>query len=699
MMHRIDNSEQSRRGAALILLLIVIFLIYSNTFHSSWHFDDFPNIVLNPYLKISDLEPETLLSTFFANREDGLYPQTKMYRPLACLSLALNWYIGGNNVVGYHIVNLWLHLMSAFFLFLIILNIFKSPNLSGKYTGSEYFVALLTATLWAVNPIQTQAVTYIVQRMASMAAMFYILGIYFYIKGRLQSSPWKSYVFFLACLISYVCALGAKENAATLPIAIIMLEVIFFQDLSSSRTRKRIFWITAGTGLGVVLLGTLFFLKGDPLGFLEHYSERSFSPLQRLMTESRILIFYLTLIFYPVPTRLSIEHDFALSTSLVNPWTTLISILLIFGLIGVGVSQIRRRPVLSFAVLFFFLNHLIESSIIGLELIFEHRNYLPSLFIFFPVAVGIKWLLDYYRDQKRGMHHVMVAFVTLVIMGLGIGTYVRNITWFTEKSLWEDAMQKAPNSKRPYHNLAWGHYWRNGQYDKALELYEKTLGFKTHSNISKARVINNIGFIHFIKGDIHKASERFHEAYRLYPHYALFQLNLAKAKFKSGEWQAALALLEKILSRVPDHRMALSLKAQVLLNQKRFSEAVDSYLQLLKQRPDDQIAMLNAGIGLRLMGNLDRAKWFLKAANRIDPQDISSLFWLIETNLQLEDSAQADEFLDRLFARFPIDALFSALDDLRDGNLMPAASQKTIIQKLRRKLEAQSAEMAQLDNR
>ncbi len=698
MLDSPKKSEQPRRGVALVLLSILVFLIYCNTFHSSWHFDDFPNIVRNPHLQISDLKPETLLNTFYASRKDGFYLQTKLYRPLACLSLALNWYAGKDNVAGYHTVNLLIHWVTAFFLFLTILNLFKASNLKGKYEGSQYFVALLSATLWAVNPIQTQAVTYIVQRMAAMAAMFYILGIYFYIKARLQPSHWKQYAFFLACLLSYGCALGSKENAATLPIAIILLEVVFFQDLSSSRTRRRIFWITAGTGLGIAVLGALFFLKGNPLGFLELYPERSFSPLQRLMTEPRILIFYLTLIFYPVPTRFSIEHEIAVSTSLIDPWATLFSILLIIALIGVSVSQIRRRPILSFAILFFFLNHLIESSIIGLELIFEHRNYLPSLFLFFPVSVGIKWVLDYYRSRQRLMHAVVAAFITLIIIGFGIGTYVRNVAWSTEKSLWEDAMQKAPNSKRPYQNLAWGYYWKIGQYDKAAELFEKSLGLHEHANLGQARAISNIASLHFIKGDMQKASEMFHEAYRRYPNYALFQLNLAKVKIKTGEWQTALVLLDKILSRVPGHRPALSLKGQVMLKQKRFAEAVDCYLRLLKQKPNDPIAMLQTGIGLRLMGNLERAKWYLNAAHRHNPRSGSTLLWLIETNLQLENRKAAGTRMNSLLARFSFKSLLSEINDIRDDNLMPISSQEMIIQELTRRLNAKSAEIAQLDN-
>ena len=699
-----EKFERSRKGVALVLLAILVFLIYCNTFNASWHFDDFPNIVRNPHLQISDLKPETLRNTFYASRKNGFYLQTRLYRPLACLSLALNWYVGKNNVVGYHVVNLFIHWVTAVLLFLIILNLFSSPNLKGRYEDSRYFVALLAATLWAVNPIQTQAVTYIVQRMAAMGAMFYALGIYFYIKGRLhpgrwQSPNWKQYAFFLACLLSYGCALGSKENTITLPIVIILLEVTFFQDLSRSRTRRRILWITAGTVLGIVVLGLLIFLKGEVAFILKTYADRSFTPWQRLMTQPRILIFYLTLIFYPIPTRLSIEHEMAVSNSLVDPWTTLFSILLIIALIGAGISGIRRWPILSFAILFFFLTHVIESSILGLELIFEHRNYLPSLFLFFPVAVGIKRLLDNYSGRQRLMRAIIASFVMIIIIGFGVGTYVRNLAWYSEKSLWEDALQKAPNSARPYHNLAWGYYSQIRQYDKALELYERLLGLENHTNISQARAINNIGHIHLIQGDLQKATQMFYESYRRYPNYGLFQLNLANVKAKTGEWHSALVLLDQMLSKEPDHQQALDLKGQVFLRQKRFDEAADGYLRLLKHKPNDPAATLQAGIALRLAGNLQRAKRYLEAAHRRDPRNTTTLFWLIETNLQLENRPSADKYMDALLARIHFNPLISEMNDIRHDNLMPVSSQKIIIQELTIKLKSKSAEIAQLDSR
>lgn len=664
---------------ACALLFVLVSIVYSNSYKASWHFDDFPKIVKNPILKITNLKSESIIKTFSANRKDGLYLNSRIYRPLPALSFALNWYFGQLNLFGYHLVNNLLHVFTAIILFLTLLTLFRTPNLKEKYGGNEYFVALLTATLWAVNPIQTQAVTYIVQRSALMAALFYILGIYFYLKARMHHSRFKQIGFFVSCFLSYGCALASKANSVTLPIALILLEVIFFQDLSRYRDRKSIVWVLLGTCLGVVLFGVLFYLRGDPLAFLKSYDERFFTPLQRLMTQPRILLFYLSLIFYPAPTRLSIEHDITVSTSLFSPWTTLPSILVILFLIGFSILQIRRRPIFSFAILFFFLNHLIESSIIGLELIFEHRNYLPSLFVFFPVSVGIKWLLDYYRENKRSMYHIIVSFIILIIIGFGAGTFIRNRVWETEKTLWEDALKKAPAMARPYQNLAWAYYSRIGQYDKAKELLEKSIHLKMHSRHGKVTAINNMGYIFLMEGETDKASRLYEEAYRLYPQYGLYQFNLAKIREQSGDWQTALSLLDKILLKDPTHSNALSLKAQILLKYSRVEEAIEHFHRLLKLNTDDPFVMFNLGIAYRLLGESDRAQWYLKAAHLRDPTNVSILLWLIETHLVMGDRPDAGQYVQRLFASTPMQALAEAIHKIGEDSLMSDAARKMLI--------------------
>jgi len=284
--------------------------------------------------------------------------------------------------------------------------------------------------------------------MAALAAMFYILAIYLYIKARTSDITVKRNLLYFGCCISAVCAFASKENAATLPIALLLVEFLFFQDLSRKKSRNLFWGATIAAGLAIAGLGVLIFFRGDPQALL-NYNVRYFSPVERLLTQPRVVLHYLSQIFYPVPTRLSIEHDIVVSASLFSPWTTLPAIILVCSLGGIGLYNIKRRPLLSLAVLFFFLNHVIESSVIGLELVFEHRNYLPSFFLFVPIAAGIMSLLDYYREKNQLIHRAIITFVVVIIAGFGAGTFIRNLAWQSEKSLWEDALAKAPGRSRP----------------------------------------------------------------------------------------------------------------------------------------------------------------------------------------------------------------------------------------------------------
>lgn len=223
--------SQKKNLTIFLIFFLFVFSAYSTNYDASWHFDDYPNIVDNPRIHIKDFRFDTIKGTFFAAFDKGEYLGRSVYRPVSMFTFALNWYFGKDNVIGYHIVNNTIHLVTTFFLFLTVLNLFMSPNLKGKYQGSEYAIAFLSAVLWAFNPVQTQAITYIVQRMASLAAMFYIIGIYFYLKARISPPGYNRFLFIAGCLLIFLLALGSKENTVTFPIAVSIIEILFFQDL------------------------------------------------------------------------------------------------------------------------------------------------------------------------------------------------------------------------------------------------------------------------------------------------------------------------------------------------------------------------------------------------------------------------------------------------------------------------------------
>jgi tetratricopeptide (TPR) repeat protein len=551
--------------------------------------------------------------------------------------------------------------------------------LKNQYQGKENFVAFLAAVLWAVNPIQVQTVTYIVQRMASMAAMFYILSLYLYLKTRQNEQPLYRIFLLLGCAAGFLLALGSKENAATLPLAIILVEMICFQDLNSQGVRRAFLWGTIAAGGLLVVFSALLLLPGNPFAFVKGFSGRPFTLFERLLTEPRIVLFYLSLIFYPLPERLSIEHDITVSSSLFDPWTTLPAIFFHLILIGLGLFQIKKRPLLAFAILFFYLNHVIESTILPLDLIFEHRNYLPSLFIFLPVAAGFKKLLDHYEKRNRAFRSVLAGFSVLIIIGIGAGTYIRNMAWATEKTLWEDAMQKAPNSHRPLHNLAWSHYTKIGQYDKAIELYEKSLNLRTNNNSANPTAMSNLALLYVQKKNYQKAIELWQNALKLRPNDDVIRHRYVIGLIEMKNWNAALDNLNQLMARYPRHFDFTYLKGYVLLNQDQYGAALQYFEKCLGLVYDNQQALLGAGICNNLMGDYDRAEAIFSRVLEFAPNDELSLLWLVATNLSVNDRQDVERYLKKLLIVVPSEELLVLLHDDSGKNFLPAESKEKIV--------------------
>jgi tetratricopeptide (TPR) repeat protein len=634
--------NNSRSCLSFLLLFILVVLSYSNTFDSSWHLDDYQSILNNRFLHIKEISIKSL-SDVISHKDYGNFT-----RPLSKLTFAINWYLGKDNAKGYHVVNTGIHVFSAFFLFLTILMLFKTPNLKNRFSEENgYFISMLSAALWAVNPVQTQSVTYIVQRMSSMAAMFYIIGIFLYIKGRLSDSAYKKFILYFCIFLTYILALGTKENTITLPLSLVLVEIIFFQDLGRAEIRRKNFYIAAGLAVIITLAGFFLFIGTDTFNIFQGYENRNFTPGERLLTEARVLVYYLSLIFYPAPTRLSIEHDIDVSASFFYPWTTMPSIIIIVILIGLGIWQARKRPLLSFAILFFFLNHVIESSIIGLELIFEHRNYLPSFFLFVPVSTGLKWLIDRYHDRK-GMFYLIFAFVILLITGYGISTHIRNIKWASEISLTMDAVRKAPESARSLNNLAKAYYEGTGQYDKAIELYHKALYLKTHNRYYKAFILNNIAGVYYHLGEHRRAGEFWEKAIRIYPAYDFAKYGLAMVSVKADNWDRGLHYLDDIIPENRENSDVLNLKGIMLFYQGRYEDALSCFRKGMIINSDEIKSSINIGAAFCLMGDYGKAGFFLRDVRKRKPDDVMTLLWLIETGLRANDDKSVDLYSERL---------------------------------------------------
>jgi hypothetical protein len=211
-----------------------------------------------------------------------------------------------------------------------------------------------------------------------MGGMFYLLSMVLYIKGK-RSSGYGQYLYFAATIFTYFLGIFTKENVAILPLFIALYEFFFFQSFDlGPKGKKTLLTFILIVGL-VVLTGLVVWGKRYYELIIEGYKIREFTLGERVLTQFRVVLYYLTLLIYPHPSRLNLDYDFPISKTIVDPPTTLISVLIVASLIGYAIWMAKKRPVLSFFILWYFGNLAIESSIFPLEMVYEHRLYLPSV--------------------------------------------------------------------------------------------------------------------------------------------------------------------------------------------------------------------------------------------------------------------------------------------------------------------------------
>jgi len=574
----------------LSLLAVIVVLIYTPSLTTPYIFDDIINIRDNPHIRVPSLSLKNLAWAAFHS------PVTN--RPVANISFALNYYVNGYNPVGFHVVNVLIHIATGFLLFYLAKATLLTPALKVRY-GQFGWIPFFTVFIWVVHPLQTQSVTYLVQRMNSLAAMFYILSMLLYARFRLTAHTRSKWLLCAGWVVSGLLACGTKEISATLPGFIILYEWYFFQGLSRKWVRRH--WlILLGSGLIIISISLAYFGNSPLARILSSYNARDFSLVQRVLTQFRVVIFYISLLMWPRPSRLNLDHDFALSYSLTDPLTTLFAILVIVALIILAILTARRNPLLSFGILWFFGNLVIESSVIGLELVFEHRNYLPSMLVIMALIALV----------FRYIKPVWFAVIPLCIAGtlFTAWTFERNRVWADEITLYRDCVEKSPAKARPH---------------------------------------NNLGAALIRRGRLAEAVEQFRTALTINSDYADAHYNLGSALARQGNLEQGIYHFRETLRLEPRNLKALNNMGVALLLLGRYREAMDYLEAALKINPSDADVHSNLGFALKSRGDPEGAIRHLSRALAIDPEHADALNNL---GLVLKDQGQI-EAAYQLFAR------------------------------------------------
>ena len=575
-----------RHLLAIVLIVGAALLAYFNSFNVSFRFDDIPYILRNPAIQIKVFSLDPLEQLFRSIME-------RPFRVFSYFTFALNYYFGEFNVFGYHLVNFFIHIASGVFLYWFLILTFRLPFLREKYGSISYKVSLFASLIFISHPIQTQAVTYIFQRMASLAGMFYLLSMILYIKGRLTPGQSK-FFYFGGMVLSYLLGVFSKENVAILPLFITLYEFYFFQNLDlSPRGKKIVFWL-----VGVLfLLGVFGLILWGPRYYhviVEGYKMREFTLEERVLTQFRVVLYYLTLLIYPHPSRLNLDYDFPLSKTIFDPPTTLVSILIILGFIGFSIWTAKRRPVLSYFMLWYFGNLVIESSIFPLEMVYEHRLYLPAVgpFVLFSLLVMRVTELKKEKTRWAGIKpdFIQIASCSLLLIALTVGTYSRNRLWNNDIEFWIDCVKKSPYKARPYVSVGYT-YLNKRAYDKALDWTQKALQIDPKYAIG----YYNLCVIYQKMGDHSQSIIMGRKSLELNPDLFLAHYSLGQNYLKIGQCEEAAEAFNKYLKIYPYSPEVHNYLGLAFLCQKQFDKAIREFEWELRINPYHTFAHLNLG--------------------------------------------------------------------------------------------------------
>ncbi len=470
--------NEMKQFIGLTLLLVLAAVVYGQGLNGGYVFDDLPNIVRNDALVIEDLTPRELLAAAFSS-DSG-----RLNRPIAMASFALERHFFGLNPRIMKIANVVVHLVNTLLVYALAMVMAQRLKARGRDRQDTRLgigvqpatFALAVAAAWALAPINLTAVLYVVQRMEALATLFMLAGLLAYVTGRVRIDSGQLRSGFALVLgglgIGGLLAVLSKESGAMLPLFALLLEWLLFGfGAPGSAVRRGLIWIY----VTILVLPAMAALMIVVPGILSEPSlpGRPFDLQQRLWTQVHAMWFYIGNILIPSPGALTLYHDaFPLAQRWHEPWTTLPALLGLVALIGAAVALVRGAPLVSLGILWFFVPHLLVSTIIPLELVYEHRNHMASIGLF--IAVFSVFLSSRFDDALKSARH---AAVFGLIALYGLLTFMRAGEWSDPFQLAYFEATRQPDSPRATYELGYviiqqGAQPGSPEFDLALAQFE-----------------------------------------------------------------------------------------------------------------------------------------------------------------------------------------------------------------------------------
>lgn len=556
----------------LLGLVVITLAAYSNAFSVPFYLDDFYHIRDNNFL-----------------REGSVGEIFGFQRPVGVLSFWVNFQFGFDSLIALHATNIIIHIINAVLVFVFVKVLFITPILKqhplAKYQG---YIALLVAFIFAVHPLHTQAVTYLVQRFASLALMFYLLSLICYIKTRVSASLSIAGLWLIACITTTLLAFLTKQNAVTLIGVLVLMEIYLF---ASKRLAKWLVYIGI-LAVFVALAIWQFDLFAPYLTKLDQLTTETgrFTRLEYLFSQFSVLAIYIGKVFFPFPLRLEYGYVPADFSTLNN----LLSLCFLIGLLALAYRFRAKNPLLLFGVLFYFIAHGVESSIIPIkDIIVEHRTYIPNVGLLIALVSSVFILVNKPQQLKVALG----AFV-IVVVALATTASYRNAQWQNPRVFYEYELSLNPNHKRLSANLA-KVYLEAGDLQLGIAQLEKTIELKQgqidedlannliaaaidsgnfekahkiadgllpniKNSYTRSQVLTNLGVLHLRKSKLSEAESYFKQALAEPWYLADTHFAIAVVYFKTSRFMLAKKHILLLLEKKPRHQEGLRMKKMLI---------------------------------------------------------------------------------------------------------------------------------------
>lgn len=560
----------------VILLFIVGFVLYINTFQNQLFWDDDDSIFKNHYIQNWQYFPKYFSENLIAGA--GLL--SDYWRPILLSVFSFEWHLWQNWAPGYHFVNTSFHIANAILLFFILFYIFKNR-----------WLTFFTALIFLVHPLQTEAVTYVSGLGDSLSVFFIFLGALFYVKFRVSRKTLLKSSFYFLSPIMYILALMSKETAIIMPALIFVVDFFFLShhqaELSFKAKLKEI-----GKAIlpFLILTGIYVLLRATVLNFVNTfnlYNEKNIFTTNfhvRSFTFFRILTIYFRLLFWPF--NLHMERGVEIATSFFSP-SVIFGGFIFLGLLALAFSQFKRFPVLSFGILWFFIGLAPTSNLLipinGL--LYEHWLYLPLIGIFL-ILIWLGMLIG----TRYNLRKILLGVLIVLLVLLSALTINRNRDWRDPTTFYNQTLKYAPNSYRVINNLGMA-YADKGNHEQAEKTYQRAISLDPSNPVA----FHNLGNTYRETGQIDLAIENFKTAISLNPQFIFSYNVLIGLYLENKNYQEAREVLENYLDYSNSKIDTLFLLAQIATKEKDFKAALFYLEKALAIDPKNQLIQISIG--------------------------------------------------------------------------------------------------------